>query len=225
MSLIIAIKVPDCIVMASDSCMTLTTTSEKDGIKQVTAMSYTKHTAKMIIFRERLAVLYCGNMNINSDLTVLQFLQDIRSAVSKNITPEQLAKKILCESKSLSNNNRTVFLISGYIKNESYIYRVYTDNNEIELCLESQFGASYNGETEFVHPMMKSVADYNNMSPKDAIQLAFTMEYCMSNLAQFWKSQSVGGDIDIYIMYRDKTVQSGWVKADHIIPIIAYKHK
>lgn len=225
MSLIISMKVPDCIVVSSDSCMTMTTTVEKDGVKQVVAMSHTEHTPKMVVFRERLVVTYCDAMSVNSNLTVLQFLQDECRIVPKNITPEQLAKRILTDFKSLSDGQRTVFHVSGYIGNSPSIYRVDTDKSDVMLCLENRFGASYNGETKHVHEMMSSVANYENVSPKDAIQLVSTMMDCISSLSKFWKSQSVGGDIDIYIMYRDKNLKSGWVRAGQLIPILPFNHR
>lgn len=70
----ISMSVPDCIVVASDSCMTMTTTKQQNDVSQVTAMSYTEHTAKMVVFRRRLVVTYCDNMFVNDDLTVFQFL-------------------------------------------------------------------------------------------------------------------------------------------------------
>lgn len=223
MSLIISMKVPDCIVVSSDSCMTMTTTTEKTGTKQVVAMSHTEHTPKMVVFQERLVVTYCDAMRMNPDLTVLQFLQNERQSVPKDITPEQLAKRILTDFKTLSADSRTVFLVSGYVGNTSSIYRVDSDKPDIIPCLKDRFGASYNGETKYVHDMMSSVANYENISPKDAIQLVSTMMDCISTLSKFWESQSVGGDIDIYIMFRDRTLKSGWVRAGQVVPVLPFR--
>lgn len=225
MSLIISTKVPDCIVVSSDSCMTMTTTAKKNGISQVTAMSHTDHTPKMVVFGDRLVVTYCGAMSINEYLTVLQFLQDERHAVQENISPERLAQRILSDYKELSDGRRTIFHVSGYIDNTPSICRINTAKADIELCLEQDYGAIYNGETDCLHKMMDSVANYQNISPKDAIHLVSTLMDCISTLSKFWESQSVGGDIDIYIMYRDKTLKSGWVRAGQAIPIIPYEYK
>lgn len=224
MSLIISMNTPNCIVVASDSCMTMTTINNET--KNVMSMSYTKHSPKMVVFRERLVVTYCDAMFVNETISVLQFLQNIRSSVSKNITPQNLAKLLLSEYKKQTNGGRTVFLISGYIGIKPYIYRVETNKDDIELTWEeNRFGASFNGETKYVKPMLDSIASYRNLSIKDTILLVSTMMNCISNLAQFWESQTVGGDIDIYIMYQDKTIQSGWVKEGQSIPIIPYKYK
>ena len=225
MSLIISMKVPDCIVVASDSCMTLTTTNSKNDVEQVTAMSYTEHTSKMVIFRERLAVIYCDAMLVNPSLSVLQFLKDLRASVPKNITPKRLAERILEEYNAKTKGRRTVFIISGYVNTEAYMFRVDTRKLDIEQCYKDDFGPSFNGETKFVSQMMDSVASYRYVSPKDAIQLVSTMMDCIASLSKFWKSQSVGGDIDLYIMFRDKSSKSGWVRAGQAIPIVPYGYK
>ena len=225
MSLIISMKVPECIVVASDSCMTMTTTKTENDIEQVIAMSHTEHTPKMVVFRERLVVTYCDAMFVNRSLSVLQFLKDLRSVVAKNISPKQLAERILTEYQKVTDNRRTIFIISGYVKTDAQIFRVDTTKTEIEVCHPDDFGASFNGETKFVYAMMNSVANYQNVSPKDAIQLVSTMMDCMASLSKFWKSQSVGGDIDLYIMFRDKPSKSGWIRAGQAIPLIPYGYK
>ena len=40
----------------------------------------------------------------------------------------------------------------------------------------------------------------------------------ISSISKFWKSQSVGGDIDL--MCRDKKTKSGWIEYGQYIPII-----
>lgn len=225
MSLIISMKVPDCIVVASDSCMTLTTTQTQNDVKQVTAMSHTEHTSKMVVFRERLVVTYCDAMFVNRSLSVLQFLRDLRQSVSKNITPKQLAERIIQNYAKSTDGRRTVFIISGYMSTNAEIFRFNTINNEIESCMSEGFGAAFNGETIFVKKMMDSVANYRNISPKDAVQLVSTMMDCMASLSKFWESQSIGGDIDLYIMFRDKSSKSGWVRAGQAIPLVPYGYK
>lgn len=225
MSLIISMKAPDCIVVAADSCMTLTTTRTENDIKQVIAMSHTEHTPKMFVFRERLVVTYCDAMSVNESLSVFQFLIDLRTRVSKNISPKQLAEYILAEHAKQTDGRRTVFIISGYIGTKSQIFRFNTFDKEVEECLCNNFGAVFNGETKFVKQMMDSVANYQTVSPKDAIRLVSTMMDCMSSLSRFWESQSVGGDIDLYIMFRDKSSKSGWVRAGQAIPIVPYGYK
>lgn len=213
----ITLKIPDAIIVASDSCMTITKHNDI-----VIAQSYTEHTPKMIIFKEKLVVTYCGDMNLNNDLSVLQFLQNIRLSFPKNGTPKSLSETILKEYKKISDGN-TIFLISGYIKDKPYIFRIYTNNNNIEEPLPYNYGAVYHGETNYVHSMMKSVANYSNLSIKDGIQLISTMMYCMSNLSKFWESQTIGGDIDIYLMCRDKKnkiwLDYKWTKNFYLIKI------
>lgn len=222
MSLIISLKIPDAIIVSSDSNMTIETMRKSDG--NVLAMSHTAHTPKMVIFRKRLAVTYCGDMSVTDSISVLQFLQDLRLTVPRNITPELLADTILNKYKKISKRD-TIFLISGYIGNNSSIYRVTTGNENIEECLSSGYGAVYNGQTEYIHGMMSSVAAYKNISIKDGIELITTMMYCISSISKFWKSQSVGGDIDIYLMCRDKKTKSGWVEYGQYIPISEMKKK
>lgn len=213
----ISLKIPDAIIVSSDSNMTMTTTRTSDG--NVLAMSHTEHTPKMIVFRERLVVTYCGDMSVNESISVLQLLQNLRLSVPNNITPKSLANSILKEYKKIGEQN-TTFLISGYIGNISSIYRVITNKNSIDECLMSEYGAVYNGQTKYVHEMMCSVANYKNVSIKDGIELIATIMHCISSISKFWESQSVGGDIDIYLMCRDKKTKSVWIEYGQYIPII-----
>lgn len=216
LSLIISLKIPDAIIVASDSNMTITTTDKNSG--NVVAISHTEHTPKMVIFRERLAVTYCDNMSVSNSLSVLQFLLDMRRTVSKNISPKALSEKILEEYIKISAR-RTVFLVSGYIGTVPAIFRVDTKEKSVKECLATEYGAAYNGITDYVHKMMCSIENYNNISIKDGIELVSTMMYCMSSLSKFWKSQSIGGDIDVYLMCRDRKSKSGWIEYGQFIPI------
>lgn len=224
MSLMIAMKTPSCIVAASDSCMTMTTTKQVPH-PQVTAMSYAHHATKMVVFRERLVVTYCSDMFMTKTIPVSQFLYDLREKTPRNISVKQLANHILSEYKEKSNRE-TIFLVSGFSGVDGSIWRVYTSNDTVEECYSvNEFGAAYNGETSFVHPMFKAVANYANLSAKDAIDLVSCTMDCISCLSQFLASQSVGGDIDIYLMNRDKSMKSGWVRAGQAIPIYPYGYR
>lgn len=224
MSLIISMKTPDCIVVASDSCMTITT-SKSGNPPQVTAMSYTHHAAKMVVFRERLVVTYCGDMFVTDTMSVLQFLRDLKVRVPRNITPKQLARRILAEYKEKSNRS-TTFHVSGYDGFCGAIWHICTSTSEIKECFsEDGFGASCSGKIEFVGPMLSAVSNYTNLSAKDAVDLVSHIMECMSCLYQFLDSQCVGGDIDVYLMYRDKSLKSGWIQAGQSIPVYPYGYK
>jgi len=225
MSLIISMNVPDCIVVASDSCMTMTTSQTvKDGTKNVIAMSYREHSPKMVVFKNRLVVVYCGNMNYDKETSVLTFLHNMKADISKSETPKSLAEKIVNCYNDKKDEDKTVFLISGYVGAKPYVYRACTDTLTVELqWYDKHYGASYNGETRFVHDMLCSVRNYSFVNAKDAITLVETMMDCISNLSKFWDSQSVGGDIDIYVLFRDNTVKSGWARAGQFIPVFSDK--
>lgn len=225
MSLIISMNVPDCIVVASDSCMTMTTThTNEDGIRNVTAMSYREHSSKMVVFKDRLVVTFCGNMDYDDTTSVYTFLTNLKSEITKSETPKSLAKKIQNKYIDKRNNDYTIFIVSGYIGNKPYIYRIDTRKDDLELAWsDKKYGAAFNGETKFVYDMLCSVCNYSSVSIKDAVSLVETMMDCISNLSKFWKSQSVGGDIDIYIMFRDKTTKSGWIRAGQYIPVLSDK--
>lgn len=225
MSLIISMNVPDCIVVASDSCMTMTTThTDEEGIQNVTAMSYREHSPKMVVFRDRLVVTFCSNMDYDDMTSVYTFLTNLKSEITKAETPKSLAEKIQNKYADKRNDYYTIFIVSGYVGNKPYVYCVDTREETADLqWSDKNYGASYRGETHFVHDMLCSVRNYSLVSIKDAVTLVETMMDCISVLSKFWKSRSVGGDIDIYIMFRDKTVKSGWVRAGQYIPVLSDK--
>lgn len=228
MSLLISMCVPDCIVVAADSCMTTTTTKNKDTENaQVTAMSYYQGRPKIVVFRERLVVTYCGNMNVNKNLTVFQFLTDLRASVSKNISPGLLSEEILKQYGLLSDGgSRTTFLISGYVGTDLFVFRVYSDSNDV-VCEWSngQFGASFSGMTEYVKPILNSVANYKLFGVRDAVELVSSVMDCMCTMSRFWESQSISPPVDIYLIYRDKSEKSGWIRCGQAVPVIPYKYK
>lgn len=228
MSLLISVCVPDCIVVAADSCMTTTTTKNANTDNaQVTAMSYYTGRPKMVVFRERLVVTYCGAMRVNDGLTVFQFLKDLRANVSKSISPKMLSEEILNKYNELSDDDKsTVFLVSGYVGTKSFIFHVIPERNEIRLAHpDVQYGAVFHGVTTYSSSMFGSVANYKLLGVRDAVNLVSSVMDCMCTLSKFWESQSISPPVDIYLIYRDKSEKSGWIRCGQAVPIIPYRYK
>ena len=108
MSLIIHTIVPEGIVVCAD-----TRTTHRDGKGHV---QYDDTAEKIVPFPNRIVVSHCGDAKVRENLTVMQFLYDIRKKYGKQTTIDDLPLKILNEYFRVNGNGCTIFKISGYFE-------------------------------------------------------------------------------------------------------------
>ena len=115
---------------------------------------------------------------------------------------------------------KTYFKVSGYDEMCMLGGRTYSINGENKTITLSRqpfnYGASFDGTTGIAFAMM-NVADYSNMSLKEAIDL--TKSTLSSNITayKYAASQIVGGNIQTYVIDVVNDI-SGWLIDDNIIP-------
>lgn len=101
MSLIIHTIVPEGIVVCAD-----TRTTHRDGKGHV---QYDDTAEKIVPFPNRIVVSHCGDAKVRENLTVMQFLYDIRKKYGKQTTIDDLPLKILNEYFRVNGNGCTIF--------------------------------------------------------------------------------------------------------------------
>lgn len=214
MSLVIHTIVRDGIVVSAD-----TRTTCKDGKGNT---RYNDTAEKIIPFPNRIVVTHTGDSMVNNELSVTNFLIDLRRKCGKKITITDLPIKLLNEYLSKCENRiaKTYFKISGYDETCMLGGRTYSINGEDKTITLSRqpfdYGASFGGTTNVAFAMM-NIADYSNMSLKEAIDL--TESTLSSNITayKYAPSQIIGGNVQTYVIDIVNNT-SGWLINNTIIP-------
>jgi hypothetical protein len=214
MSLVIHTVVRDGIVVSAD-----TRTTCKDGKGNT---RYDDTAEKIIPFPNRIIVTHTGDSMINDKLSVTDFLIDLRRKCGKKITLTDLPIKLLNEYLPKCGNRiaKTYFKVSGYDEVCMLGGRTYSINGEDKTITLSRqpfnYGASFGGTIDVAFAMM-NVADYSNMSLKEAIDL--TKSTLLSNITayKYAPSQIIGGNVQTYVIDVVKDI-SGWLIDNDIIP-------
>lgn len=214
MSLVIHTIVRDGIVVSAD-----TRTTCKDGQGNT---RYNDTAEKIIPFPNRIVVTHTGDSMIDDKLSVTEFLIDLRKRCGNKITITDLPIKLLngfilkCKGKI----TRTNFKISGYDEICMLGGRTYSINGEDKtITLTRQpfnYGASFGGVTDIAFSMM-NIADFSNMSLKEAINLTETTLSSNIIAYKYAPSQIVGGNVQTYVIDIVNGV-SGWLKNGVIVP-------
>lgn len=195
MSLIIHTIVPEGIVVCAD-----TRTTRKDGKGHV---QYDDTAEKIVPFPNRIVVSHCGDAKIRENLTVMQFLYDVRKKCGKKSTIDDLPLKLLTEYHRINGNGHTIFKISGYLEfgRRACTYTIDTAKSSIILSTEmGSYGTSYNGITDVAHAIMNSGIDYKNLSLASAISLTRGCLLENIDVFQYHAEQSIGGKCQTYII-------------------------
>lgn len=214
MSLVIHTVVRDGIVVSAD-----TRTTCKDGKGNT---RYDDTAEKIIPFPNRIIVTHTGDSMINDKLSVTDFLIDLRRKCGKKITLTDLPIKLLNEYLPKCGNRigKTYFKVSGYDEVCMLGGRTYSINGEDKTITLSRqpfnYGASFGGTIDVAFAMM-NVADYSNMSLKEAIDL--TKSTLLSNITayKYAPSQIIGGNVQTYVIDVVNDI-SGWLIDNDIIP-------
>lgn len=214
MSLVIHTIVNDGIVVSAD-----TRTTCKDGKGNT---RYNDTAEKIVPFPNRIVVTHTGDSMINAELSVTNFLIDLRRKCGKKVTITDLPIKLLNEYLSKCGNRivKTYFKVSGYDEICMLGGRIYSINGENKTITLSRqpfnYGACFGGTTDIALAMM-NVADYSNMSLKEAIDL--TESTLLSNITayKYAPSQIIGGNVQTYVIDVANDI-SGWLINNTIVP-------
>ena len=214
MSLVIHTIVRDGIVVSAD-----TRTTCKDGNGNT---RYDDTAEKIIPFPNRIVVTHTGDSMINDKLSVTNFLIDLRKKYGKKVTITDLPIKLLNEYILKCGNRvaKTSFKISGYDEMCMLGGRTYSVNGEDKTITLSRqpfnYGASFGGTTDVAFAMM-NIADYSNMSLKEAIDLTESTLSANIIAYKYASSQIIGGNVQTYVIDAVNDI-SGWLSNNTITP-------
>lgn len=195
MSLIIHTIVPEGVVVCAD-----TRTTRRDGNGHI---RYDDTAEKIVPFPNRIVVSHCGDSKIRDNMTVMQFLYDMRKKYGKKASIDDLPLKILNEYIKANGHGSTIFKISGYAEytRVASTYTIDTAKQTINLSTEmGSYGASYNGVTDVAHAIMNSGIDYRNLSITNAISLTRGCLLENIDVFKYHAEQSIGGECQTYVI-------------------------
>lgn len=211
MSLTIHTLCKEGLVVVSD---TRTTCRDNNG-----HVRYVDTTEKIVPFPNDVVVSYCGDNDIKADLTVFQFLCDLRRKIGNRSTIDDLPLAIMTFYVKYSCFGDVTFVVSGVIEGlrTCCTYFVYPKSGEIHLSMKPfQYGASYKGITNIAQAIMNSGIDYGSLSMVEAIDL--TKGCMIANLSVFRYNRNpvVGGECRIYVINMTQK-RAGWLQNDGVI--------
>lgn len=207
MSLVIHTIVRDGIVVSAD-----TRTTCKDGNGNT---RYNDTAEKIIPFPNKIVVTHTGDSMINDKLSVTDFLIDLRRKCGKKTTITDFPIKLLNEYLAKCGNRiaKTYFKVSGYDERCMLGGRTYSINGEEKTITLSRqpfnYGASFGGTIDVAFAMM-NIADYSNMSLKEAIDLTESTLSANITAYKYAPSQIIGGDVRTYVIDAVNDI-SGWL--------------
>ena len=212
MSLMIHTLCRDGVVVVAD---TRTTIRDSNG-----SVRYDDTAEKIVPFPNNIVVSHCGDSNVKKDLTVTQFLYDLRRRVGNKLTILDLPLEILMNYVRLQGTGDVTFLVSGQLKYSCSCctYRIEPKKKAVSLVRSlCEYGSSYEGMTSIAHAIMNSGVDYASLSIDSAIDLT-KMCLCANLTAyKYNKKQVVGGQCQVYVI---DVLHSrvGWFEAEgHIL--------
>ena len=214
MSLVIHTIVKDGIVVSAD---TRTTCKDDKGNTR-----YNDTAEKIIPFPNKIVVTHTGDSMITDKLSVTEFLIDLRKKCGKKITITDLPIKLLNEYLTKCGNqpHKIYFKISGYDEICMLGGRTYSINGEDKTITLSRqpfsYGASFGGTTDVAFAIM-NIAEYSNMTLKEAIDLSESTLSANITAYKYASSQIIGGNVQTYVIDAVNDI-SGWLKNGEIIP-------
>jgi hypothetical protein len=233
MSLIVTIYVREGIVMASDSRLSLNSTSQQDqGQTVLLSASQSDSSYKTFLTPSRVGISTCGAADINGVPiagTIESFIHDV--VEPKQLDVEAVPTELLTYFAAFSPVPKTQFHVAGYKKakdtSEQHVWSVSVADGKIERSNPNQIqGISWGGEadvlTRIIQPVGQLKPDGSLLAAlphhqipwpyftlQDAIDFAVFAIRSTIDVIRFQpRAKTVGGAIDVLVLKPSDTV---WV--------------
>lgn len=236
MSLIMTVHVSEGIVMASDSRMVYSNSTEKPlpkGMGKVVVQNNGVHFSdssyKTFLTPNNIGISVCGESSIKNKPIAGYLETFIRENKDTQVT--DMPKAVIDYFNALVPNLESVFHIAGYQKlgNElkQYVYRVSTKDGNIEQVDTANQGAAWNGENDVLSRLFTPLYIKNSAKDdtytehtgfpiiwqyftlQDAVEFAqFAMRTTIDTMKFQLRVKSVGGPIDLLIIKPDS---ASWI--------------
>lgn len=231
MSIMCCVYTPDGIVLAADSRLTrtrttnITSSKENDNIEKITIENTTytlsDNAQKVMLLKKNcVGISFCGDAIIQG-INVSDFIRKFEiELVSDDDTTEIIAEK-LCK---YYNDTKTIFFVCGYDNDIPYVYDIINktvnrqniieynekDNSNINDKYDRiKYSAIWNGHktaiTKFINGEPSINLDFNTMPLKDSIEFAEFLVDLTIKYERFSDDiQTCGGPIDVLVITKDE---------------------
>lgn len=210
MSVMCSIYVPEGIVMAADSRMTVNLLNkDKNDNTSRSMFSITDNAQKvMLLNKVRIGISACG-LGILGDVTIADYIRIFEiQEVTTNDTVSDVAEKLLRYSSKFEKMVK--FYVTGYDAEEPFVYAVANGERKRINIKDAKIihGAAWNGEPVAIHKLMngepKMIVNFNLMPLKDAIDFADFLIDTTINYQRFeTKLKTCGGATDVLVLTKD----------------------
>lgn len=226
MSFIIDTYVLEGIVMAADSRITYTKTTDEEGMQiQRIGVSYNESTNKLFLAPNNVGISFCGEAVINA-VPISGIIDTfIHGKLNEKLSVKETADLLLAYFKDLKADLATTFHIAGYQNENNEMQQVmYTINIEQNYCAVSnkqgQQGAKWAGETDVLMRMIKDIGlknedgtyselvtgliDFSHFTLQDAVDFSmYAVRTTIDTMRFQTRIKTVGGPIDVLVIKPD----------------------
>ncbi|AZR73608.1 hypothetical protein BBF96_09535 [Anoxybacter fermentans] len=225
MSFIVTLYVPEGIVMAADSRLTMNFQKKlPDGTSLFQSFIASDTNQKLYLINERFGLSLCGEAAINN-IPLAGFINTFEERISSNTDVTEIPEALIKYFKEIGNNPRITFHLSGYRVEEGisipYVYighvseskflRVNYRNDQI------YYGCSWGGDSDIFARLILPARvkknrgewkelpyyeiPYNFFTLQDAIDFAiYAIRTTIQTIRFQTRPKTVGGPIDVLVL-------------------------
>jgi len=234
MSLIVTLYVPEGLVIAGDSRLTLTWKTKTENTEQMHSVTASDSNTKIFTINDKFGLGTFGVADING-IPISGFInQFIEEKVVDETTIDQLPQLLIDFFGKISGNPKTYFYTIGYkvengISTPHAYYVNIADNtfNRVNVANGKTFhGANWGGEIEVLQRILNTVKlkqgdkwidlpdnplTFNFMPLQDAIDFAvYAVRTTIDTIRFQQKAKTVGGPIDVVVIKPNEAPR--WIK-------------
>ena len=223
MSLIVVLYVPEGLVMAGDSRLTLNWKTNVGGIQQSNSITASDSNSKIFTIREKFGLGTFGNADING-IPIAGFINKfIEEKVGNETTIDEIPQLLLDFFGAYGNPNTTFYtcgykIVAGVSIPHAYVVNIGNQTfNRINGADNAQVnGANWGGETEVLTRLLSTVTinqggenitlqntpvPWNFFTLQDAIDFAqYAVRTTIENTRFQQKIKTVGGPVDLLVI-------------------------
>lgn len=239
MTFIITLNVREGIVMAGDSRLTFSATTDdaRESTTRQLAITQSDSSFKLFLTPNNIGISTCGIADINGVLIAEYIKSFISEKLSEKDEIDVIPKKLLDYFRALSEPFSTFFYVAGYKteegKRQQHVWSVDIStgaivrmNSHTQNGIYTQ-GAYWNGATDIITRLVQNVGQLNDQgnitqklphfqiqwelfSLQDAIDFAvYAVRTTMDSIYFQTRPKTVGGAIDVLVI---KPNESYWIQ-------------
>lgn len=207
MSIVVAVYIPEGIILAGDSRLTGNRTFQNNEITINREYTLSDNVQKvMLLSKVPVGIATCGNALIDGR-TIADYVRKFEiDEIKAGDTVAQVAEK-LCNS---TKGKGVYFFVCGYNNDTPYVYEVNDNGYERRNISEGNlyYGALWNGQMQAITKLVNSdptmPISWGLMTLKDGVDFAEFLVSTTINYERFSDDiQTCGGPIDILVINKD----------------------